>query len=131
MQNAFTCGFLLLLYWPTRCNVNNVPFVVITIRCFIHTWLIIGFVTRVTRRVARVEQELFTFPEHMRSSPVFSGVRVIGSFAFCVNFCRSLFVLFFWPLYCLSFLDWWLMITSSVSSYVSCFALGKHLLFCR
>jgi hypothetical protein len=45
-----------------------------------------------------VAQELFSHPEHLSSSPVFSAVRVV--------FCRSLFVLlsfFFWPLCCLSF----------------------------
>jgi hypothetical protein len=35
-----------------------VPFVVITILFFPHSWLITGFVTRVTRRVLHVEQEL-------------------------------------------------------------------------
>ena len=47
-------------------------------------------------------------PEHMRSHPVFSGVHVARSLAFCVMFCRSLFVLwffFFWPLCFLSFFD--------------------------
>ena len=39
-------------------------------------WLITGFVTRLTRRVSLVEQELPTLPEHLRSPPVFSGVRV-------------------------------------------------------
>ena len=46
-------------------------------------------------------QELFSHPEHLSSSPVFSAVRVV--------FCRSLFVLlsfFFWPLCCLSFFFW-------------------------
>jgi hypothetical protein len=36
-----------------------------------------GFVTRLTRRVPLVEQELLTIPEHLRSPPVFSGVRVV------------------------------------------------------
>ena len=102
-----------------RCNVNNVSFVVITIRCFPHTWLIIGFVTRVTRRVTREEQELLTFPEHMRSSSVFSGVRVIGSFAFCVIFCRSLFVLFLLTIVCLAYFNSRIKITPMVSSNLS------------
>jgi len=34
-------------------------------------------VTRLTRRVSLVEQELLTLPEYMSSPPVFSGVRVI------------------------------------------------------
>jgi hypothetical protein len=36
-----------------------------------HSWLITGFVTKFTRRVPLVEQELLTFPEHL-SSPQFS-----------------------------------------------------------
>jgi hypothetical protein len=36
-----------------------------------------GFVTRLTRRVPLVEQELLTLPEHLSSPPVFSGVRVV------------------------------------------------------
>jgi len=54
--------------WPVY-----VSFVVITFRFFPHSWLITGFVTRVTRRVQHVEQKLFTSPEH-RSLTVFSGV---------------------------------------------------------
>ena len=46
----------------------------------------------VTGRVPLVEQELLSLPEHMCSSPVFSGVRVSQSLVFCVVFCRSLFV---------------------------------------
>ena len=40
------------------------------------SWLITGFVTRVTLRVPLVEQELPTLPEHMSSTQVFNGVRV-------------------------------------------------------
>ena len=50
-----------------------VPFVVITIRSFPHSWLITGIVTRVTQRVPHVEQELLTLPEHMSSPPVWVG----------------------------------------------------------
>jgi len=57
-----------------------------------HSWLITGFVTIVTWGVPHVEQELLTLQEHMRSSLVFSGVRVAWSLVFCVMFCRSLFV---------------------------------------
>ena len=39
-----------------------------------------------------MELELLTLPEHLGSSPVFSGVRVAQSLVFCVMFCRSLFV---------------------------------------
>jgi hypothetical protein len=50
-------------------------------------------ITRLTRRVPLVKQELLTLPENMSSPPVFSGVRVARSLVFCVVFCRSLFVL--------------------------------------
>jgi hypothetical protein len=40
----------------------------------------------------RVQQERFTLPGHLSSPPVYSGVRVAQSLAFCVVFCRSLFV---------------------------------------
>jgi hypothetical protein len=49
-----------------------------------------------------VEQELLTLPEHLSSSPVFSGIHVARSLVFYVMFCKSLFV-FVWPLYGLSF----------------------------
>ena len=91
------------------------PSVVITIRSFPHSLLI----TRVTRWVPRVEQDLLTLPEHLSYPPVFSVAR---SLVFCVVFCSSLFVLvffFFWPLHCLSFFDVRLMIVPLVSSHVS------------
>ena len=53
------------------------------------TW----FVTRVTRRVALVEQELLTLSEHQSSPPIFNEVRVTRSLVFCVVLCISLFVL--------------------------------------
>ena len=77
---------------------------------------ITGFITRLTRRVLLVEQELLTIPEHMSSPPVFSGIRSRYSiFSFTCKFCRSLFVLlsyFFWPLCCLFFFDIRILITS-------------------
>jgi hypothetical protein len=42
----------------------------------LRSWLITGFVSRLTRRVSLVEQELLTLPEHLSSPQVFSGVRV-------------------------------------------------------
>ena len=44
------------------------------------------FVTRLTRRVSLVEQELPTLPEHPSSPSVFSGVRVTRSLVVCVCF---------------------------------------------
>jgi hypothetical protein len=53
-----------------------------------------NFVTRLTRLVPLVEQELPSLPEHMSSLPVFSWVRVSRSLVFYVMFCRSLLVPF-------------------------------------
>ena len=109
--------------WPlwNICVTNDhgyVPLVVNTSRSFPHSWLITGFVTRLTRRVPLVDQELPILPEHTSAPPVFSGVRVTRSLVLCV-FCRSLFVLlsfFFWPLCCLFFFDIRILITTLVSS---------------
>ena len=49
-------------------------------------WLIIGFVTRLTRRVPLVEQELPTLPEYLSSPQVFVRVHVIRSLLLCVCF---------------------------------------------
>jgi hypothetical protein len=48
-----------------RCGY--VPLVVSTSRSFSHSWLITGFVTRLTRRVPLVEKELLTLPENLSS----------------------------------------------------------------
>jgi hypothetical protein len=53
-----------------------------TSRSLLHSRLITGFVTRLTRRVPLVEQELLTLPEHMSSPPVYRGVRVTRSHTF-------------------------------------------------
>ena len=57
-----------------------------------------GFVTRLTRRVPLVEQELLTLPEHLSSPPVFGGVRVTRSLVLyvcfvdrCLSFCTFSF----------------------------------------
>jgi hypothetical protein len=96
-----------------------VPLVVSTCRSFSRSWLI----TRVTRQVSLVEQELPTLLEHLSSLPDFREVHVAWSLVFCVMFCRSLFVLMsfiFWPLCCLSFFDLQIMITPLASSSSSC-----------
>jgi hypothetical protein len=62
--------------WLTLWNIyvtndhGYVPFVVNISRSFPHSWLITGFVNRLTRRMSIVEQELPTRPEHL-SSPGF------------------------------------------------------------
>jgi hypothetical protein len=89
--------------WPlwNICVTNDhgyVPLVVNTCRSFPHSQLITGFVTRLTRRVPLVEQELPTLPEHLSSPPVFSGVRVTRSLVLyvcfvdrCLSFCTFSF----------------------------------------
>ena len=69
-----------------------------TSRSFPHSRLITGFVTRLTRRVPLVEQELPTLPEHLNSPPIFSGVRVTRSLVLyvffvdrCLSFCTFSF----------------------------------------
>ena len=88
--------------WPRKCSVchNHI--------CS-HSWLITRFVTRVTRRVPHVLQELLTH----EFTPVVSEVHVGQSLVFCVVYCRLSFVLlssFFWPLCCLFFFDLRLLI---------------------
>ena len=115
------------LGWPlwNICVTNDhryVPLVNIS-QSFPHSWLITGFVTRLTRRVPLVEQELLTLPGHASSPPVFSGVRVARSLVFCVMFCRLLFVIlsfFIWPLCCLFFFDLRILITPLASWNFSC-----------
>jgi len=61
-----------------------VSLVVNTSRSFPHSRRITGFVTRLTRRMPLVEQELLTLPDHLSSPPVFSRVRVTRSLVVCV-----------------------------------------------
>ena len=71
------------------CITNDhgyVPLVVNTSRSYPHSWLINGFVTRLTRRVSLVKHELLTLSEHLSTSPVFSGFRVTRSLVLCVCF---------------------------------------------
>jgi hypothetical protein len=72
--------------------------VVKTSRSFPHSRLITGSVTRLTRRVPLVEQELPTLPEHLISPPVLTGVRVTRSLVLyvcfvdrCLSFCTFSF----------------------------------------
>jgi hypothetical protein len=87
--------------WLNICVTNDhgyVPLVVNTSRSFPHSWLITRFVTKLTRRVPLVEQELLTLPEHLSSPPVVSGVRVTRSLVLsvcfvdrCLSFCTFSF----------------------------------------
>jgi hypothetical protein len=71
---------------------------------FPHSWIITGFLTRLTLQVPQVEQKLFIFPEHLSSPPLFYWRSCYSTFSFMCMICRSLFVFlyfFFWPLCCL------------------------------
>jgi hypothetical protein len=68
--------------WPQICSTWRKHL----FRSFPLSWLLIGFVTRLTRRVPLVELELLTLPEHLDSLPVFSGVRVTRSLVLYVCF---------------------------------------------
>ena len=93
---TFDHGYVPFVVITLTFDHGSVPFVVTTIQSFPPVWLITRFVTRVTRRMLPVEHELLTVPEHLRSSPFFSGVRGARSLCFYALFCRSLFA----PLSC-------------------------------
>ena len=93
------------LYWSHVASkwsyVINMSTCIVTIYLkglLIRKGLITGFLTRLTRRVPLVEQELLTLPEHQSSPPVFSGVRVTRSLVLyvcfvdrCLSFCTFSF----------------------------------------
>ena len=59
---------------------------------FPHSWLVTGFVTRLTPRVPLVEQELLSLPGHRSSTPVFGRVCVAWYLVLCpcfVDHCLS------------------------------------------
>jgi hypothetical protein len=71
------------------CVTNDhgyVPVVINTSRCFPHSRLITEFVTRLTRWVPLVEQELLTLLEHLIPPPVFSAICVTRSLVIYVCF---------------------------------------------
>ena len=80
------------------------------------TMFIIGFVTRLPRRVSPVEQELLTLPEYLSSSRVVRGFRVTRSLVVYVCFVDRCLSILFWSLYCLVFFDIQIMITPLISS---------------
>jgi hypothetical protein len=65
------------LGWPLYniCVTNDHGYIplVNTSSSFPRSWLITGFLTRLTQRVSLVEQELPTLPEHMSSPPFLVG----------------------------------------------------------
>jgi hypothetical protein len=101
---------------------GHVPQVVNTSWPFTHSWFITGFVTRWTRPVSLVEQELPTLPEHLSSPPVFSGVCVTWSLVLRVCFVD----------HCLSFCNFSFGHWLSVLRYTnSDYPIGIFKLFCR
>ena len=71
------------------CVINDhgyVPYVVSIYRCFPLSSLVARFDARVTQRVPQMKQELPTLPEQLSPPPVFSGIRVARSLAFCVMY---------------------------------------------
>ena len=76
-------------------EMTYVPLVVNTFRSVLHSWIITGFVTRLTRSVPLVEQKLLTISEHQRLPSVFMGVLVTPSLVLCVCFVYR--CLFFCP----------------------------------
>ena len=112
----------LWLGWPLRniCVTNDHGYVLLVVsnsRFFPRSWLITEFVTRLTRRVSLVEQELHTLPEHLGSPPVFSRVRITRSLD--LNLCfvdRCLFFCTFSRPLCFLFFDLRILITPFVSS---------------
>jgi hypothetical protein len=116
---SFLNSLFSFLYLRQDLYHRCIPLVVSTSRSFTHSWLITGFVTRLTRRVPLVEQELLTLLEHLSSPPVFGGVRVSRSLVLCVCFvdrCLSFCTLFFWLLCCLFFFNLRILIIPSNSS---------------
>ena len=71
------------------CVTNDHGYVLLVVNnswSFTHSWLITGFVTRITRRLPLVEQEQLTLPENLSSLPAFSGDRVTWTLVLCVCF---------------------------------------------
>ena len=72
-------------------------------------------VTRLTRRMLLVEQELLTFPEHGVHPRLLVGFVLLDLYFF-LSIVVCPFVLFFWPLCCLFFFDIRFLIAPLVSS---------------
>ena len=80
------CSVQFLVILDGRYGISVSQMTTDMFRSFPHSWLITGFVTRLTRRMSLLEQELLTIPEHLGSPPVYSGVRVTRSLVLCACF---------------------------------------------
>ena len=78
----------------------------------------IHYLTRLTRRISLVEQELIILPEYLTSSPVFSGVVLIDLLFFVQRFVDR-FLSFYAYSYCPYADDLWTLTTTLVSSHFS------------
>ena len=80
--NSYRLQFCLFSFLMLNICVTNdhgyVPLVINTYRSFPYSRLITGFVTRLTRRVPLVEQELLTLPEHLSSPPFLVGFLLLN-----------------------------------------------------
>ena len=117
-------GFLVIkLKWTLEKFQQKTPFVVITIWPFPHSWLITGFITRVTRRSHIWNRNCLPFWIHTG----FSRVGVARSLVFCAMFCCSLFIFLsvFSSAYCFvcssSIYSFWLLLW-----YFQTFLLPEH-----
>jgi hypothetical protein len=81
----------------TTNDHGYVPFVVITIPPFPHSWFITGFVTRVTRRIPQWSRNCLPVWSTW-VHPRFSGVHDALPLVFCVVLCRPLFLVYFYLL---------------------------------
>jgi len=71
---------LLITSFDFACIFPYLHYNIITSQSFPHSWLVIRYVTRLTRRVPLVEQELLTLPEHLSSHPVLVGFVLLDLF---------------------------------------------------
>jgi hypothetical protein len=79
-------------------STKYIYLVVSTSRSFPNLRIITGFVTRLTRRMPLVEQELVILPEHLSSPPLFSWVCVTRSLVLYIYFvdrCLSICTFYF------------------------------------
>jgi hypothetical protein len=98
----------------------------------IYSFVAITIGTRVPRSVPLEEEELLTFPVHLSSSLVLSGIRVAQFLLLCVMFCRTLFLILSWfflsfgycIVYPLSIYGFWLPIFKLLQTFLATFPLG-------
>ena len=119
-------GWVIGVYWYLQQFLGYI--VIPRLNCMGKTWIVntsetpgheqVPGVVRTHRcRVPHMEQELLTLQEQLSPPPGFSEIHGFLSYVLQIVVCP--FVLFFWPLCCMSFFNVRLMITPLVSSIVS------------